>query len=118
RPGPRFRSGRTAWAAMLARGLAQPARAAIASHANARIGSVHISRLRHGMRRVWVALVLALLAIAPLASAQKAIDITPDYIAGVHLGMTKVKARSLLFQPVRHDRLEDGYERYVSPRQK
>lgn len=70
------------------------------------------------MRFISTAFVFALLGTAPLASAQKAIDITPDYIAGIHLGMTKAKAISLLTKPVQHDQLEDGYERYTSPKQK
>jgi hypothetical protein len=70
------------------------------------------------LRLIATAFVFALLCTAPLASAQKAIDITPDSIAGIHLGMSKAQARALLRGPVRHDILEDGYERYVSPRQK
>jgi hypothetical protein len=70
------------------------------------------------MRLIGTALVFALLATAPLASAQKAIDITPSYIAGIHLGMARTQARPLLTKPVRLDRLEDGYERLVSERQK
>ena len=70
------------------------------------------------MRFIGVAFVFALLSAAPLASAQKAIDITPDYIAGIHLGMSKPVALKLMTKPLRHDLLEDGYERYVSPRQK
>ena len=70
------------------------------------------------MRRIAIALVFAFLCTAPLASAQKAIDITPYSIAGLQLGMTKAKARTFLEQPIRLDRLEDGYERLVSGRQK
>lgn len=70
------------------------------------------------MRFIGTVFVFALLATAPLASAQKAIDITPSYIAGIQLGMPKAKALSYLTKPLRHDRLEDGYERYVSPKQK
>jgi hypothetical protein len=68
--------------------------------------------------RIAVAAVLAALAAAPLASAQKAIDITPSYVAGIHLGMSQAQARALMTKPVRLDRLEDGYLRFVSPRQK
>jgi len=70
------------------------------------------------MRFITTAFVFALLSTAPLASAQKAIDITPNYIAGIHLGMTKPAALKLMTKPLRHDLLEDGYERYVSPKQK
>ncbi len=58
------------------------------------------------------------MSTAPLASAQKAIDITPDYIAGIHLGMSQPQAKATLLKPVRVDRLEDGYLRWVSPGQK
>jgi len=70
------------------------------------------------MRRIATAFVFAVLCTAPLASAQKAIDIRPDSIAGIRLGMPKAKATSLMAKPLRHDRLEDGYERFVSPKQK
>jgi hypothetical protein len=70
------------------------------------------------MRRLTIAVALALLAGAPAATAQKAIDITPDYIVGTELGMPRAKARALLGPPVRADRLEAGYERLVSGRQK
>jgi hypothetical protein len=70
------------------------------------------------MRFIAIAFVFALSSTAPLASAQKAIDITPDYIAGIHLGMSKPVALNLMTKPLRHDLLEDGYERYVSPRQR
>ena len=70
------------------------------------------------MRRIGNALVFALLSTAPLASAQKAIDIAPDYVVGIKLGMSRVHARALLTKPVRVDRLEDGYDRLVSERQK
>lgn len=65
---------------------------------------------------VLIALVLA--ASAPLASAQKAIDVAPDYIAGIRLGMSQAKAKALLAGPVRLDRLEEGYQRLVSGPQK
>jgi hypothetical protein len=64
-----------------------------------------------------VALACAALTV-PAALAQKAIDITPDYIVGIKLGMSHAKARSLLGTLVRADRLEDGYDRLVSGRQK
>jgi hypothetical protein len=66
------------------------------------------------MRRIALALVVALLCTAPLASAQKAIDITPGYIIGIKLGMTHAQARGLLGKPVRVDRLEGGYEGLVN----
>ena len=62
--------------------------------------------------------VCALLCLPALAAAQKAIDITPYYVAGIQLGMTQAKASSFLTKPIRTDRLEDGYVRLVSPRQK
>jgi hypothetical protein len=54
----------------------------------------------------------------PVASAQKAIDITQSYVAGIHLGASQVRARALMTKPVRLDRLEDGYLRFVSPGEK
>ena len=70
------------------------------------------------MRPIATALVFAFLAAAPIASAQKAIDISPNYVAGITLGISKAKARTFLGKPVRVDRLEDGYERLVSQRLK
>ena len=70
------------------------------------------------MRRIAIAFVFALLCTAPLASAQKAIGITPDYVIGIKLGMTHAQARALIGKPVRVDRLEDGYDRLVSTRKK
>lgn len=70
------------------------------------------------MRRIVIALVVAFLCTASLASAQKAIDITPYYIVGLQLGMTEAKARTYLGKPLRVDRLEDGYRRLVSERAK
>ena len=70
------------------------------------------------MLRIAIVFVFALLCTAPLASAQKAIDITPDYVIGIKLGMTHAQARALLGKPVRVDRLEDGYDRLVSVRKK
>jgi len=70
------------------------------------------------MLRASTAIALALLCAPPLASGQKAIDITSSYIAGIQLGATQTKARSLMTKPVRLDRLEDGYRRLVSSRQK
>jgi hypothetical protein len=61
---------------------------------------------------------LGLLLSTSVASAQKAIDITPDYIVGIKLGMPLARANALLAKPVRFDRLEEGYQRYVSGKQK
>jgi hypothetical protein len=66
---------------------------------------------------------VAVFAFAVLASAQPApprttIAITPDSIAGIHLGMTQAKAMALLGKPMRLDQLEEGFQRFVSGRQK
>src|SRR5262249_38461066 len=42
----------------------------------------------------------------------------PTSVAGIKLGMSRVQARALLAKPIRLDRLEAGYERLVSTRQK
>jgi hypothetical protein len=70
------------------------------------------------MRRIAIVFVFAFVCTTPLASAQKAIDITPDYVIGIKLGMTHAQARTLLGKPVRVDRLEGGYDRLVSERKK
>ena len=70
------------------------------------------------MRRIGIAFVFALLCTAPLASAREAIGIAPDSVVGIKLGMSRVQARALLTKPVRVDRLENGYDRLVSERQK
>jgi hypothetical protein len=62
--------------------------------------------------------VVASLLFTPLAFAQTALDLTPDHIAGIHLGMAQAKANALLAKPVRLDRLEEGYRRLVSGKQK
>jgi hypothetical protein len=59
-----------------------------------------------------------LVLCTPVASAQKAIDITPDYIVGIKLRMTQARATALLRKPVRTDRLEEGYLRLVSGAQR
>jgi len=61
--------------------------------------------------------VVGLVCAAP-SPAQKAIDITQSYVAGIHLGASQAAARALMTKPVRLDRLEDGYVRLVSTRQK
>jgi hypothetical protein len=68
--------------------------------------------------RVAIALAIGFLLWTPLAPAQKAIDITPDYIVGIKLGMTQARATALLAKPPRLDRLEEGYLRLVSGKQK
>jgi hypothetical protein len=68
--------------------------------------------------RVASAFILGSLLCASAASAQKAIDITPDYVVGIRLGMTQPRATALLKKPVRTDRLEDGYLRLVSGAQR
>ena len=68
--------------------------------------------------RAAAVLVFGLLLCASVASAQRAIDITPDYIVGIKLGMSQTRATALLTKPVRFDRLEEGYQRYVSGKQK
>jgi hypothetical protein len=68
--------------------------------------------------RAAAALVFGLLLYTPVASAQKAIYIAPDYIVGIKLGMPQARATALLTKPVRFDRLEEGYQRYVSGKQK
>jgi hypothetical protein len=68
--------------------------------------------------RIVAVLALGLLITTSVASAQKAIDVTADYIVGIKLGMPQAKAAALLAKPVRFDRLEEGYQRYVSGKQK
>jgi hypothetical protein len=69
--------------------------------------------------RVAITVVFAFLLCTSLASAtQKAIDITPDYVVGVKLGMTQARATTLLRKPVRIARLEEGYLRLVSGAQR
>jgi hypothetical protein len=68
--------------------------------------------------RAAIVLALALLSMPSIVAAQNAIDLTPSYVAGIHLGMTQAQARARMTKPVRVDRLEDGYLRLVSTRQK
>ena len=70
------------------------------------------------MRRLGIAFALVLLCAVPPAAARTASGIAPDSLAGIRLGMSRVQARALLVKPVRVDRLEDGYDRLVSERQK
>jgi hypothetical protein len=68
--------------------------------------------------RAAAALVFAFLVCTPLGSARETVGIAPVHIAGIRLGMTQAKANALLAKPVRLDRLEEGYQRVVSGRQK
>ena len=68
--------------------------------------------------RAAIALLLGLVCAVPLASAQKAADITQAYIAGIHLGASQARARASMTRPVRLDRLEDGYLRLASTRER
>jgi hypothetical protein len=61
---------------------------------------------------------VAVLASAAPAVAQKAVDITQSSVAGIHLGASQPQARALMTKPVRLDRLEDGYLRLVSTSEK
>jgi hypothetical protein len=68
------------------------------------------------MRRIALALFVALVCTAQPASAQKASDISSTSVIGIKLGLTHAQVRGLLGKPVRVDRLEDGYDRLVSVR--
>ena len=92
-------------------------RPAIASQANVAIGIAQVSSVRHGMRMA-LALVFALLSTASFASAQPAIGISPLQIGGIPLGTSQAQARARMTEPIRVDRLEDGYMRFVSAKQK
>lgn len=63
--------------------------------------------------RLLIALVLVVAAAVPGAFAAKAIDITPDYIAGAHLGWKQPQYRAAL-GPLTIDRLELGYTRLTA----
>jgi hypothetical protein len=80
--------------------------------------ALQISTLRRVIPRTVAVFVFASLLLSPPAFAQKALDIGPDDIAGIHLGMAQAKANALLAKPVRLDRLEEGYQRLVSGKQK
>jgi hypothetical protein len=67
--------------------------------------------------RVGICVVVVALCATPVAGAQAVGHITQSSIAGIHLGASQARARALT-KPVRLDRLEDGYVRLVSPRQK
>jgi hypothetical protein len=83
-----------------------------------RTAALRISTLRRVIGRTAAVFVLASLLAAPLASAHGASGITSDSIAGIKLGTARAKANALLAKPVRLDRLELGYERLVSGKQK
>jgi hypothetical protein len=70
------------------------------------------------MRRIGTAAALVLIFGAPFAAAAASAGIAPNSIVRITLGLTRAKARALLAEPVRADRLEDGYDRLVSGRQK
>jgi hypothetical protein len=68
--------------------------------------------------RVAITIAFGLLLCAPLAPARNAIGITPNSIVGIKLGITQARATALLAKPTRLDRLEEGYLRLVSGKQK
>ena len=70
------------------------------------------------MRAAVVICAVAVLGPTSLAAAQPAPGITSSSIAGIRLGMTRAQATARMARPVRLDRLEDGYQRVVSTRQK
>jgi hypothetical protein len=70
------------------------------------------------MRAAIVLVAVAVLCPTPLAAAQRAPEITSSSIAGIRLGMTRAQATVRMTRPVRLDRLEDGYQRVVSTREK
>jgi hypothetical protein len=68
--------------------------------------------------RVGLVALAVLVCGASVAAAHGAAGITPSSVAGIHLGAGRSGARALMTKPVRLDRLEDGYLRLVSSRQK
>jgi hypothetical protein len=68
--------------------------------------------------RIGILVVVLLLCSSPAAVAQSPAGITQSSVAGIHLGASQAGARALMTKPVHLDRLEDGYVRLVSPRQK
>ena len=68
--------------------------------------------------RVAVSIVFALLLTSSAAVARQAAGITQSSVVGISLGVDQALVRALMPKPVRLDRLEDGYVRLVSPRQK
>ncbi len=70
------------------------------------------------MRRIAIAVTAGLLCASPIASAGRAAGIAPGAVAGIKLGMTRAQTRGLLAKPVLAGRLEDGYDRLGSDRQR
>ena len=70
------------------------------------------------MRAALVLVAVVVLGATPLAVAQPAPGITSSSIAGIGFGMTRAQATTRMTKPLRYDRLEDGYARLASPRQK
>ena len=68
--------------------------------------------------RAAIVLVALLVVATPLAAARPAPGITPTSIAGIRLGMTRAQASARMFGPLLLGRLEDGYLRLTSTRQK
>jgi hypothetical protein len=68
--------------------------------------------------RVATAALVLLLCISASALARTSDGIAQASIADIHLGATQAQARALMTRPVHLDRLEDGYVRLVSPRQR
>jgi hypothetical protein len=83
------------------------------NEASARPGRV---KVRPGMRAALLALVL--LGAASAASAATSAGVEPSSVARIRLGLSQVEARARMTPPVRLDRLEDGYVRLVSTRQR
>ncbi len=70
------------------------------------------------MRAALLLVAVVALGTTPPAAAQPAPGIAPSSIAGLRLGMTRAQATARMSAPVRFDRLEDGYTRLASTRQK
>ncbi|MGE5275043.1 MAG: hypothetical protein ACM3QU_14935 [Verrucomicrobiota bacterium] len=67
---------------------------------------------------VAVVVLLLLLCSSSAAIAQSPGGIAQSAVSGVSLGLGQAQARARMTKPVRLDRLEDGYVRLVSPRQR
>jgi hypothetical protein len=68
--------------------------------------------------RIAISLVVLFLCASSAAVAQSPGSIAQSAVAGINLGLSQAQTRARMTKPVRLDRLEDGYERLVSPRQK